>query len=178
MSLSRGNGTSPVSVWKIRQRERVDVGAPVDLLLPLDLLGGEVVRRADHLADPGQAVAGARAAVLGEPEVGQVGVAAVDEDVGGLDVAVDQTGDVGGVQRGGDLAADVQHPVGAEPALLAQDRGQVRAGDVLHRDVEQAVDLAGVVDRDDVRMRERRGDPGLAQEALAEVGVVGQITAR
>ncbi len=100
---------------------------------------------------------------------------AVDEDVGRLDVAVDEPGDVRGVEGGGDLAADVEHPVGAEAALLAQDRGEVRPGDVLHGDVEQAVDLARVVDRDDVGMRERGGDARLAQEALAEVRVVGQI---
>jgi hypothetical protein len=40
--------------------------------------------------------------------------------------------------------------------------------DVLHRDVRRAVVLEVVVDRDDVRMRERPRDARLAQEALGE----------
>ena len=36
-------------------------------------------------------------------------------------------------------------------------------------------DLAGVVDRDDVRVVDRRGQPRLAQEPLAEAHVLGQL---
>ena len=49
-----------------------------------------------------------------------------------------------------------------------EEPGQVAPLHVAHRDVEHAVRLAGVVDRDDVRMLERRGDLRLAEEALAE----------
>ena len=59
--------------------------------------------------------------------------------------------------------------------MLAQELLEVAAGDVAHRDVELALVLAGVVDRDDVRMVERGGELRLAQEALSEAPVLGQL---
>jgi hypothetical protein len=81
---------------------------------------------------------------------------------------VDEPERVRGIERGGDLAARVDRTVGAQPALLAEHRSEVGAVDVLHRQVQQPVHLAGVVDRDHVRVLERGGDPRLALEALAE----------
>ena len=75
----------------------------------------------------------------------------------------------------GDLAADVDRPVRAQAPVGAQDRGQVLALDELHREVEHPVDLAGVVDGDDVRVLERGGDPRLAREALAEALGLGEV---
>jgi hypothetical protein len=112
---------------------------------------------------------------LGQSEVGEERRAALDQHVRGLDVAVDQPLRVGRVERGGDLAADVERAVGAQPALAAQDAREVGALDVLHRQVQQAVLLARVVDGDDVRMLQRGGDPGLAVEALVEAGRLGQL---
>jgi hypothetical protein len=146
--------------------ERVEVAAAVDLPA-LDLLGRDVVDRPDHVARLRDLGAVALQA-LRESEICQKCAAALDQDVRRLDVAVDQPERVGGVERRGDLAARVDRPVGPQAALLAQHGGEVRALDVLHREVEQPVDLAGVVDRDDVRVLERRGDPRLALEALAE----------
>ena len=47
--------------------------------------------------------------------------------------------------------------------------------DVAHRDVEDPVGLAGVEDRDDVRVVEAGCELGLAQEPLAESSVVGEL---
>ena len=55
-----------------------------------------------------------------------------------------------------------------EPSLCGQALLEVAALHVAHRDVEQVVDLAGLVDRDDVRVVDRGGQLRLAQEALAE----------
>jgi hypothetical protein len=88
---------------------------------------------------------------------------------------VDQPLSVGGVERGRHLAADVECAVGAEAALGAQDGGEVAALDVLHREVEEAVLLARVVHRDDVRVLERGGDARLPVEALAESRRLGEI---
>jgi hypothetical protein len=82
---------------------------------------------------------------------------------------------MGGVERRGDLAADVDRAVGPQPPVALEDRRQVLALDVLHREVEQAVDLARVVDGDDVRMLQGGGDPGLAREPLAEAGGLGEV---
>ena len=68
-------------------RERVHVGLRRHLRA-MDLLGRHVVERADGLPRSRQQAA---LAVLGEAEVRQVGVAlGVDQDVGGLDVAVEE----------------------------------------------------------------------------------------
>ena len=53
-------------------------------------------------------------------------------------------------------------------ALLLEPVLRVGAVDVAHRDPEDAVFLAGLVDRDDVRMVERGREPRLAREPLAE----------
>ena len=151
--------------------ERVDVGAHADLLAA-DLLGRDVVHGAQQPA--GAAVVDA-AELHGEPEVGQVDVAlGVEQDVGGLDVAVDEAARVRGVERGGHRGDDRRRALGLEPALAAQHRAQVLALDVAHDLEQHAVLLARVVDRDDVRMVERRGDLRLRDEAAAEGRVVRQ----
>ena len=115
---------------------------------------------------------------MGDAEVDEDGVAVADEeDVAGLDVAVDHPGGVDGVQR---LGQPGRHPV----QLLRRERAEV--GDVL---VEGgAVDVAG----DDVgglavdvgvddRRDEAAADPGqrvdLAGQAGPGVGVVRDVRA-
>src|SRR4029077_14074648 len=52
---------------------------------------------------------------------------------------------------------------------------QVAALDVAHRDVQGALLLARVVDRDDVRVVDRRREARLAHEALAERLILGEL---
>ena len=54
-------------------------------------------------------------------------------------------------------------------AALPDQRLQAGAVHVAHREVEDAVDLVGVVDRDHVRVVERRGELRLAEEARAKL---------
>jgi hypothetical protein len=99
-----------------------------------------------------------------------------DEDVAGLDVPVDQPGPVGGVQRVPDLPHQRQRPAHREvPALLEQHALQVAADDVAHRDEQLPVGLAGLEYGDDVRVVQRRGQPGLPDEPLPELLVVRQL---
>ena len=106
-----------------------------------------------------------------QAEVGQVGVLAAEQDVGGLDVAVDQPGRVRGVERARDLVDDQRRPQRVQPALGAQQLVQVGARHPAHHEVQPAVLLARLVDRDHVRMIDRRRHPRLALEALAEARV-------
>ena len=77
-------------------------------------------------------------------------------------------------QGGADLLGDAHGVAGGEPAVLADQVGEVPALGILHDDeVGGAVD-AVVVDLRDVRVGERGGRSGLAAEALDEVAGLGE----
>ena len=142
--------------------ERVDVRAGVDALAA-DLLRRDIVERPDPVAGLGRA--GHAQRVLGQPEVGQIDVVlGGQEDIGGLDVAVHQTGRVGLVERRADLGHDPRRPLRVEVALAPHQAAHVVAGDVAHRDVGDPALVTRVVDRDHVRVIDRRRDLRLAHE--------------
>jgi hypothetical protein len=62
-----------------------------------------------------------------------------------------------------------------ERPFLGEQRLQVVAVDETHRDVQHAVGLARLVDRDHVRVVERGCELGLAQEPLPEPLVLGEL---
>ncbi len=64
-----------------------------------------------------------------------------------LDVAVDDAGVVGGVERFGDLAEQVDCALGLQRPLMVDQFAQVAALDQAHRDDQLTIVLAGVVDR-------------------------------
>jgi hypothetical protein len=151
--------------------EAVDVGARVDPLAA-DLLRRDEVERADPVPGPRRAL---RDLALREAEVGEVDVVfGAEQDVGGLDVPVDEAGGVRGVERGADLGDDPRHARRGQWAGAAHERAQVVAGHVAHRDERDAVLLARVVDRDHVRVVDRRGDLRLAHETAPDRGVLHQ----
>ena len=84
--------------------------------------------------------------VLADAEVDEVDVvgvgafvAALDEEVARLDVAVDQAAAVGGVQGAGGLLEQKDGGVGLEAAALLEHLPQVGPGHAAHGDVEQSV---------------------------------------
>ena len=112
---------------------------------------------------------------LRQTEVENFGVSALgDENVGRLDVAMNNALGVGGVERIGDFDAQGEnrfqfHGAGADQVL---ERDAVKK---FHDQKGAAVFLADVVDRADVGMVERRGGLGLAAEALERLTVLRQI---
>src|SRR5262245_60156222 len=74
-----------------------------------------------------------------------------------------------------DLHDDVDRGSGIEGSLLAHDRLQRTAGDVLHRDVAGAVPLAAIEYSDNIGMRQPRGAGRLPPEALDELLVFGEV---
>ena len=99
---------------------------------------------------------------------------ALDEDVGRLDVAVDEPALVGGVERRGDRVDDSRSVPRFERPLAVQDAAQIGAVDQVHRHEQQPVLLPRVVDRDDVRVSDRDRDPRLLGEAAAKTLVGGE----
>ena len=153
--------------------ERVQVGAAVHRLA-FELLGCEVGGRAERAAVQQRAALVDEAA--GEAEVCDVHVlAGVEQDVGRLHVAVDEAARVRRVQRARDLRADPDGPCRVERPFAAQQHCQIAPLDVAHGQVEAAVYVARVVDRDGVRVLERRCQLALAQEPFTEALVQSQL---
>ena len=154
------------------QGQRVDVGPAVDGR-PAHLLGRRVAGGAQHGADglgPGRLGQGP-----GQPEVADAQPAlVVEEEVGGLDVAVDEPPPVGVVEAPGRLQPDQQGLGRAQPPAPVEHRAQAAAAQVLADQVRALVLLAPVVDGHDVGVVEGGRGPGLGAEAPEEGLVVGQ----
>ncbi|MEZ4300478.1 MAG: hypothetical protein R3B70_36370 [Polyangiaceae bacterium] len=139
------------------------------------LLGGHVLRGSEDGAcggEGGAAFAEHGRADLGDAEVDDLdGVAlgerVVDDDVFGLEIAVDDALFVGAGEGGGDLAEDGDGALGREPSGGDVEHGaEGDAVDVLHHEVEIAVGgAAEVAGLGDVGVAEVGGGDGLALEA-------------
>ena len=105
-----------------------------------------------------------------QPEVDQVHeIAARDQDVGRLDVAVDEPELVRTIEPVGHLADHHDGERRAERLLgLLQHRAEIAAFDEPHVQIQPAVDLAVSVDGDDVGIVDARGHLRLAAEACLE----------
>ena len=101
-----------------------------------------------------------------DAEVRKHRVAAGEEDVFGLDVAVHHAALVRVGQRAGHLAPDAHGFLHREPVVRAQPLPHRVALDVRHHIVELVVRLSRIVDGEDVRVLEARGELDLAKEAL------------
>ncbi len=138
------------------------VRAAVERLAP-GLLRGHVRRRAGQgavLRHP-RVVDGARQAEIGDLHPCQL---VLEHDVRRLDVAVDQPLRVGRGQARGDLHPDAQQLLQLERAELVDPLLERDPGDELHDQEGPAAPLADGMDRDDVRVADRRGRLRLAGE--------------
>ena len=108
---------------------------------------------------------------LGQAEVEDLHLPAlVDEDVLGLDVAMNDTLGMGFVQRVGDLDSQFDDP-GRLQRPVPDELRQRLPVDILHGDVADAAFLAHVVDVRDVGMGEGGGSPRFAREPLGKARV-------
>ena len=108
---------------------------------------------------------------LGEPEIQDLCMlAGSDEDVGRLDVAMDNARLIGGIQPVGDFDCQWQqfhhrHWFAADALLERLTLHE------FHCDVGATILLADVVDGADVWMIESRGGPGFAAEAAKRIPI-------
>ena len=150
-------------------------------LLSRDCFGREVIDRAD-----GGAVAGDAEFLVGDgprqAEIGhlhdQLAVVATQQEVGRLDVAVDDALAVGVVEGLHRLDQDGARLRWFEPALVDDVVGEVRPIDEFHRQVVGIADLVPLVEGDDVRVVEPGGVAGLAAEAFQGGGMASRRAAR
>ena len=110
-----------------------------------------------------------------DAEVGDERVPSLEQDVLGLDVAVNHAVAVGVVERPGDLAGDAHRVVHRELLLAGDPVAERLPLDVRHHVVDQwprsIGDRTGVEERQDVGMLQLGGGPDLGEEALgAELG--------
>ncbi len=185
IQLARGHEQAPAhEQLGQHDRGREDVGPRVDLA-PRHLLGRHVAGLALE-----QARARAVAALGGarDPEIDQLDLAGLrHEHVGRRDVAVHDGerlpvlvgAGVHVVERVEQLMHDVDADPGRQPPphgrALAQHGQDVDAVDELHGDEVLALVLAKLVDPDEARMIELRGEPGLVEEHVDEVALAGQM---
>src|SRR5206468_6709048 len=107
------------------------------------------------------------------PEVGKDWSAiAVQQDVGGLDVAVEHAVPVRVIQRVGDRLQHRDRVVDVDSS--AEPVGQRASADELEHQVRDAALVAEVVDAEDVRVAEPRDGHRLLMEALAVLLVLGE----
>ena len=148
------------------RRERVDVAARVDRAVAGRLLGAHVLWRAERYPRLRQARARGGAERERDPEIGDHGLPVLEQDVLRLDVAVDHAVPVGIVQRARDGARDLDGRRHRELPLARQPLAQRLSLDVRHDIIDETAGLAGVEERQDVRVVQVRGDPNLAEEPL------------
>jgi hypothetical protein len=153
--------------------ERVDVGAPVDLLA-LDLLGRHVRGRADDLAGARQLRVAGGGGELGQAEVDELRRLAVlrvrcEQHVGRLEIAMDDARGVGGVEAPAEPLRDGERTLDGQRAEL-DPVGERLAAHVLHDDEGRIADDE-VEEARDVRMLDRSDGLRFVLEALAELGI-------
>src|SRR5581483_4570070 len=96
----------------------------------------------------GHSFAGARDAKVGDLRQTVAG----EHNVSRFDIAMDDAPRVCEIQAGTNLPNDVDGLLGCDCALLTNQSFQSGTLDELHREVENAIVLAGVIDRDNIRM--------------------------
>ena len=146
--------------------QRVDVRAGGDLPLAHRLLGRHVVRRSQRHTGLRHPVPAGLARRQRDAEVGHQRLTVVEQDVLGLDVAVDHPVPVGVVERGGYLDRDPDRLGDGELLLPAEPGPERLTLDEGHDVEEESVGLPRVEEGEDVGVLEIGGQLDLGQEPL------------
>ena len=146
--------------------QAVDVAGNANVLLPGCLLRTHVLRGPQRQTVERQRLALVRGVDVGDAEIRKQRMVVREENVLRLHVAVHETVAVRVVECGTNFLCDAQRVVDGQLLLavqpVAQRSTRHERGDV----IQGAARLARVYQRNDVRMRQPRGDADLAQEPL------------
>ena len=157
--------------------EREDVGAVIDPSGVEKLLGGHVAGCSHGRAQRGMDRGSIRASDFGQPEVGELYLpAAVEQDVGRLDVPVDHVDLLERFRESlRDHLDDLKGASDGNRGPLAQVRLQCLALDVLHDDVVVSLGHPAVKNADDPWRMETGCEAGLAEEAFGDTRLLCQV---
>jgi len=107
-----------------------------------------------------------------QSEIGDTGFTrSVDQDVGGLDVPVDQPSGVGVVQGVGDRGNQFRRIPEGRSSLSHPDRQIAALDELRHDEAESVFRATHVMDRHDVRMVELGEDSGFNKKRLGILGM-------
>ena len=145
------------------------MAGPIACDAALRLFGRHEIGRAQHLA--GQRHVRIHRQPLGQAEVGDAGlIRRINEDIGGLEVPVQDAVLMGVVHRLGNGLEVSRRAFGGQRSL-ADDLRQRAAFDIVHREVVLALVDTDLVDGDDVRMLQVGDGLGFGLEALHDFGL-------
>ena len=149
-------------------------------LATFDLLGRHIARRADQHVDLRERQTHAGPAAFGDASNSEVEdfqpPLLIHHEVRRLDIAVDDAGLVGLRQPGAQLGHELELLRHRQGGLPLDHLGKRLAADVLHHDERRILELAGVVDVDDVGVVQGGQGTRLAGEPLAKlVGVERRV---
>ncbi len=165
-------GLSPGQTLVQHACERIDVGRGRVDFVDGESLWGHVGEGADRGAGAGQLRRSGRA---GDAEIDEVGeVVLGHQDVRRFDVAVHEPDAVGGVEGGGDLFHDRYRALRRQRTVCEQF-GDGMAVDQPHGHIQAVVDLAEIMDGDDVGLIQPGGHLGLPTEPRLILLIVGEI---
>ena len=161
------------------EREVPDDAERVEIARRVNGLAGDLLWTRVVWTSRDRAVAGSRVGVrrARDAEVGhhRASRRALDEDVVGLHVAMDEAARVGVGQRPRSLAEDACRLMWRERSAVGDPLGERFAGNVRHDEVDEALRFVDPMDRDDVGMGEARGHLRFANELLASFGQHRQL---
>ena len=163
---------------KGRAAQCVFVGTAVEIQ-PLQLFWRAISGGPDHHVRCGETTDVPQ--LPGYPEVGQLDssprAGVIEQNVRGFDVAVQQSAGMRVIQRVGDRRDDLEHLLRRHPGAVptSQQVRHVGALHILHRKPQLPVELATIVDTDDVRMGQPRRHVGFPAEPLPVLVVGGEL---
>ena len=146
--------------------QRIPITSRIDDAFAHRLLGTHVLRRTKTQPRLRHALAARALHRACNADVGNERAAIVQQNVLGLDVAMDHAVPVRVVQRTRDLTCDAQRVGDGELPLAFQSRAKRLASHQWHHVVQQPVGLAAVEERQNVRMLQARRGADFGQEAV------------